>query len=43
MTKLPMKEKIGYKKQMLVMKYMRDREDCDYIWSVSDQALKYIP
>ena len=43
MTKLPMKERIGYKKRMLVvMKYMRDREDCDYMWCVWDLALKYI-
>ena len=27
-------ERIGYEKRMLVMKYMRDREDCDYMWSV---------
>ena len=42
MTKLPMKEIIGYKKRMLVMKYTRDREDCDYMWSLWDLALKYI-
>ena len=41
-VKLPMKERIGYKKQILVMKCMRDREDCDYTWSVWDLALKYI-
>ena len=44
MTKLPMKQRVRYKKRMLlVMKYMRDREDCDYmLWSVWDTFLKYI-
>ena len=42
MTKLPMKERVGYKKQMLVMKCIRDREDCDHMWSVWDLALKII-
>ena len=43
MTKLPMKERVRYKKRMLVMKYVRDREDCDYmLWSVWDIVLKSI-
>ena len=41
MTKLPMTERVRYKKRMLVMNYTRDREDCDYmLWSVWDTVLK---
>ena len=39
---LPIKEGVGFKKRMLVMKYIRDREDCDYTWFVWDLALKII-
>ncbi|CAN0243124.1 unnamed protein product, partial [Ascophyllum nodosum] len=41
MTKLPMKERVRYKKRMLMIQFMRDGEDCDYMWSMWDTALKY--
>ena len=42
MTKLPIKKRIRYKKQMLVTKYLLDKANCDYIWFVSKLASKYV-